>query len=186
MSTRKTRSRLNSQSMRENDEAANAIDGTNGSKKRKVNPSNSPRRTKRSNNVTKVDAKQTKSKQNLDSVLNNPKSSSNDTNSTNTRKSPRKLNRTNTVTKSDAKHTKSKPMKSKPLVDDTQNESMPITENNSEAHAFYNAIQQVLAANYVDVPKRLKLLYPTKCIQSLTTCRKEHIRNLVRNYLIFV
>lgn len=170
-----TRGRSNLPAMRENIGAADAVDGTNENEKRKVNPSHSSRRTKRSNDVAKVNAEQPKSKPNVDAD-----------DSPNTQKSPRKLKRTATVTKQDAKRTKSKPPKSKPL-DGAQQESrsqVRMAENGGEALTFNNAIEQVLAANYVDVQKRLKLLYPAKCIQSLVTCHKEHVRNLVRNYLI--
>lgn len=175
-----TRGRSNLPAMRENIGAADAVDGTNENEKRKVNPSHSSRRTKRSNDVAKVNAEQPKSKPNFDAD-----------DSPNTQKSPRKLKRTATVTKQDTKRTKSVPSKSKPPkskpLGGAQQESpsqVRMAENGGEALTFNNAIERVLAVNYVDVQKRLKLLYPAKCIQSLVTCHKEHVRNLVRNQLI--
>lgn len=166
-----TRSRSIGQLLTENDGAANDV-STNEKKKRKVNPpENSRRKT-----AFKLDVIRTKSKPNLDLIFESPQSVSND-NSSNTRKSPRKSNRTSTVTKSIVKQTKTKPSESSSLV--------PITEKTSEVHAYHNAIEQVLAANYVDVQKRLKLLYPAKCIQSLVTCSKEHARNSVRNLFVW-
>lgn len=178
-----TRSRQTSRSKRDNDEAGDTVDGTNEIKKRKVNPPDSARRSKRSNDVAKADVDQAKSKQNLNSVAMGRSLVAHDSDSTN----PRKLKRTHTATKLDAKQTTSKPTKSQP-TDDTQKESsshVPLTEKISAAQACHNAIEQVLAANYVDVQKRLKLLYPAKCVQSVLTCRNEHMRNLVRVHLIF-
>lgn len=182
-----TRSRQTSRSKRENIEAADAVDGTNEIKKRKVIPSDNPHKTKRNNDVAKADEEQTKSKRNLNSVAKSASSVSHDSDSTETRKSSQKLKRTHTATKLDAKQAQSKPSKSQP-TNDLQNgpsSQVSLTENISEAQACHNAIEQVLAANYVDVQKRLKLLYPAKCMQSLLTCHKEHVRNLVRVDFIF-
>lgn len=157
--------------LRENEAAA----GTSENKKRKVKPTDSPRSSKRSNNDAKVDVEPKKSTQNLDknspSVLNKDDSS-------NTPNSVPKSKRPNTA----PKHTKSKPSKSH---DDMQMEAsshVPTTEKTSKARAFDNAIEQVLASNFVDVQKRLKLFYPAKCIQSVVACQKDHVRNSVRNY----
>lgn len=178
-----TRSRQNLRSKRETIETVDAVDGTNETKKRKVNPLDSPRRSKRGDDVAKADTEQAKPKRKLNSAINDVSLQSHDIGlTTNAQKSPRKLKRTNTATKLEAKQTKSKPTKSQPKMDDTQKASSShvlLTEKISEAHACANAIEQVLAANYVDVQKRLKLLYPAKCIQSLLTCHKKHVRNLV-------
>lgn len=160
----------------DSDEAPTDV-GTNEKKKQKVNP---PSESSRRKTVTKVDVKQTKSKPNSDFVSESPQSVSND-NSTNTRKSKR----TSTVTESVVKQTKSKPSKTHYGTHKESNSLVPNTKKTSEIHACHNSIEQVLAANYADVQKRLKLLYPAKCTQSLVTCSEEHARNSVRNYLDF-
>lgn len=166
-----TRTRQNSRSKREDIGTADAVDGTHETKKRKVST--------RSNDVAKDDVKQAKPKRKLNSAINDLSLGSQDIDSTtNAEKSSHKLKRTNTATKLEAKPTKSKTTKSQPKMDATQKASgshVPLTE----AHACHIAIEQVLAANYVDVQKRLKLLYPAKCIRSLLTCHREHARNLV-------
>lgn len=175
-----TRSRSSLYLAQQNGEASDANVDANGKKKRQVNPSKSPDKTKRTRKaVTKADVKQTKLKPKSDVLPESPKLPA--SNSSITRKSPQKTKRTRAAIKVDEGHTKSKHTSSNSLngMQSESNLVAPKTKNSTEYDICYSAIQQVLATNYMDVQKRLKLFYPAKCLQSAVTCREEHVWNSV-------
>lgn len=57
-------------------------------------------------------------------------------------------------------------------------------EKTDEEHTLNtcsNAIERVLASNYVNVSKRLRIISPATCLQSLVKCKEDHLRNAVSN-----
>lgn len=166
-----TRSRSILQLAQLNDETVNEV-STHEKKKRTVKSSENAHKSKRSNIVDKIEDKQPTSKRKSNVVLESLPSVSGD-NSSNFRKSPPKLKRTRTVS------AKSKASKAYNGAQQETNDFPSTTEETDEVVTCYNAIKPVLAANYMNVQKRLNLFYPAKCVQSLVKCKENHMRNQV-------
>lgn len=109
----------------------------------------------------------------------NPQSTSSNARASDTEVIPRKLKQTDNIIKSETRQTKSKPTKLHDGARKKPNRSAPSDKTTNELQSCSNAIQHVLAKNYMDIQNRLKVMHPAKCIEYVVECSEKHVRNKV-------
>lgn len=116
----------------------------------------------------------------------NPQSTPSNGRASDTEVISRKLKRNDTIIKSETRQTKSKPTKSHETARKKPTRSTPIDKTTNELQSCSNAIQHVLAKNYMDIQKRLKVWHPAKCIEYVVECSEQHARNKVNRFSLAV